>query len=89
MSQTEKKKVSKYYNFGSAWASDDGTLLSVQVDWTRNQKQNKGQGYKLFLVPVDDTGAPSGESVELSVFRLKPNEKRTETSPDYQVYSWE
>jgi len=94
MSQQRKKgeKPSKYYNFGAGWYLEDSQMIQCSIDHLRNKKNNKDQGYKLFLVPVDDTGDPVGEGKEITVFRIKRNErtdKTPENAPDYQVYTWE
>lgn len=87
------QRPSKYFNFGSAWLSDDQTMINCQVSWERNKKANKGQGYKLFLVPVDDTGEPlSDQAKEITKFRLKkvePAQNAPNGIPDFSCYSWE
>lgn len=87
MSQQPKKT---YYNFGVGWYKDEFDVLSFVVDSTKNAKANKGQAYKLFLVPVDGTGDPVDEGIEIKYFNVKKNARddRTPSSaPEYQVYA--
>lgn len=81
---------SQYFNFGVGWLTESG-ILNCMVNWKKNAKANKEQGYKLFLVPVDGAGDPIGEGEEITNFRIKQierNDRTPETAPDYQVYSW-
>jgi hypothetical protein len=84
----EKKE---FFNFGAGWDSDEYDAISCSADWKQNQKKNKGQGYKLFAMPVDATGEQNGEAVEIKYFRFKRTEKDAkapEGAPDYSFYTW-
>lgn len=90
--QQQGKKPSKYYNFGVGWFLEESGLINLIVNWEKNKKANKGQGFKLFLVPVDETGNPSEEGIEIKNFRIKQTDKGQgvpDTAPDYQAYAWE
>lgn len=86
------QKPSQYFNFGVGWVMDESEVLNCIVDYTKNKKANKGQGYKLFLVPVDDTGEPiAGQEIEVNKFRVKKTERDQNTpeqAPDYSCYAW-
>ena len=89
---SEKKKPSKYYNFGAGWLFEDTGVINFDTTHSKNKRANKDQGYKLFLVPVDDTGDPVGEGIEVTKFRVKQIErgpKTPEKAPDFQAYAWE
>lgn len=96
MSKQQQKgngqKPSQYFNFGVGWIMDESEVLNCVVDWNKNKKSNKGQGYKLFLVPVDDTGEPlSDQAIEVNKFRVKKTDKdgnTPEQAPDYSCYAW-
>jgi hypothetical protein len=87
------ERPSKYFNFGVAWLYEETGVLNCLVNWEKNKNANKGVGYKLFLVPVDETGNPTGEGEkEITNFRIKQVErtpKMPENAPGYQIYSWE
>ena len=88
--QQQNNKAKKYFNFGVGWLQEQFGTLNFVVDHTKNAKANKGQAYKLFLVPVDGTGDPEGDGIELKYFRVKETEKGPKApqgAPDYQVYA--
>lgn len=91
--KSNKEKPSRYFNFGVGWLSEQSGLLTFVVNWEKNKKSNNGVGYKLYLVPVDETGNPLDEdSIEVKSFRVKETNKTNKTpekAPDYQVYAWE
>ena len=92
MAQQQQNKPSKYFNFSVGWLNEEFGTLNFIVDYIKNKKANKGQGYKLYLVPVDDTGTPTDEGIEIKSFRVKQTEKNDRTpdkAPDYQAYAWE
>ena len=94
MSQKQPNKGDKpkrYFNFGVGWMNEGG-VLTCYIDPKKNARANKDQGYKLFLVPVDGAGDPSGEGIEVSSFKVKQterNSKTPESAPDYSAYTWE
>jgi len=87
------RKPSRYFNFGVGWESEDQEIVSFSIDWERNKKANNGQGYKLFLVPVDESGEPiAGEEREVTRFRTKRKvkaENSPEEAPNFSCYAWE
>ncbi len=96
------KKPSKYITFGSAWFKyeEDGTFLrtTAKVDFKNNARSNKkkdeaqGQGYKMFLVPVDTTGEVTGSPIEVDNFvmsqvdKSKFPEQHRENAPDLRLW---
>ena len=85
-------KPSQYFNFGVGWVMEDTGVLNCVVDATKNKKANKGQGYKLFLVPVDGAGDPiEGGEIEVTKFRVKRQDRDAntpESAPDFSCYAW-
>lgn len=85
----QQNKPKRYFNFGVGWLNEEFGTLNFVVDPSKNKKANKGQGYKLFLVPVDDMGN-MGDGIEINAFRVKQTEKDQNApakAPDYQVYA--
>lgn len=85
---SEKKE---WINFGAGWDSEEYDAISCAADFKQNAKKNKGQGYKMFLMPVDATGEQSGDVVEVKYFRFKradKDDKAPAGAPDYSFYTW-
>jgi len=91
-SKQQEPEKKEFFNFGAGWIYEDSGTVNCTVDWKQNQKKNKGQGFKMFLVPVDDTGEPDfDEAIETKYFRFRPVEKDNkapENAPDYSLYTW-
>lgn len=90
MAQQQQNKAKRYFNFGVGWLNEQYGTLNIVVDHIKNKGANKGQGYKLFLVPVGDDGQPTDEGIEINSFRVKQTERTAKTpekAPDYQVYA--
>lgn len=86
------KKPEQYFNFGSGWDTENPGTVNCGVDWKRNSKANNGQAYKLFLVPVDESGdVIEGGEVEVTKFKIRLKEHDAKTppgAPNYQIYTW-
>lgn len=83
----QQKNNSNYITFASGWDKDN--CISCSSDYERNAKANKGQGYKVFVVPVDETGEPSGDPMEVNNFALVPSgadKGKFPGAPDHRVF---
>lgn len=92
-----EKEQKTYFTFASGWYKEEFSTLSCVADWKKNKKQNdwaKGTklGYKMFVVPVDDTGEPQyDESLEVKYFSIKENQRTENTSegaPTHRVITY-
>lgn len=87
------KKPNKYITFASGWVNleDDGSIKSIgcNADFKKNAKANKGEGYKVFVAPVDEQGEMIGNPVEVSSFAVVPSgadKNQHENAPDFRCF---
>lgn len=93
--KAQPKSDKTFFNFGVGWEGQYDSI-NCSVDWEKNRKKNfkgTGKGYRMFLIPVDDTGELiNEEAMEIRSFRFKKLEKddsTPESAPDYTIYTWE
>ncbi len=93
MAKQQFKKPSKYITFASGWVDvdDDGSIKKIGCNAAHkgNAKSNKGEGYKVFVVPVDDSGEQQGEPIEVNSFVVFPSgadKGQYPEAPDFRVF---
>ncbi len=93
MTKPQYKKPSKYITFASGWLhlEDDGTIKKIACNASHkgNAKANKGEGFKVFVVPVDETGEQAGDPTEVNSFVVFPansDKEKYPDSPDFRVF---
>lgn len=93
MAKQQFKKPSKYITVASGWVDvdDDGSIKKIgcNASHKKNAKSNKDQGYKLYAVPVDETGDPMGEGIEMTSFVVFPSgadKNQYPDAPDFRVF---
>lgn len=87
------QKSSKYITFASGWVDvdDDGSIKKIgcNANFKKNAKSNKGQAYKIFAVPVDESGDPTDEGIEVNSFVVFPSnadKSQFPDAPDFRVF---
>jgi hypothetical protein len=87
------KKPSKYITFASGWMglNQEGEISRIQcnANFKQNSKANKGEAYKLFVMPVDEDGEQLGEVVEVDSFVVFPSgvdKNAYPQAPDFRVF---
>lgn len=93
MAKKPYNKPSKYITFASGWMrlDEEGSITSIRcsAEPKANSKANKGEGYKVFVYPVDESGDIIGDPVEVTNFVMTPtnvDKSQYENAPDFRVF---
>lgn len=88
--ETDGKRV--FVSLGAGWQNESGNI-NIIVDPDKNRKNNKasGLGYKLYAVPVDESGEVDFEAaLEFTKLTVKQNPPgSSERAPSHSIFTWE
>ena len=93
MSQ-QYKKPSRYVTFGAGKVKldDEGMIkvISLSIDPKFNSKNNDGQGYVVYAIPVDGAGEPQfNDAVPVNSFAVAPtgaDKQKYPNAPDFRAF---